>query len=162
MARRPAWMDSGVRWYRARIFRADLILVNRGSGLAKLGAMGRKLSTLIPSGVSHYPLAVSSFSPTTNSLSTPTSTITYDYLVVAPGLQSNFSAIPGLLEGLKDPEGPVSSIYQYASVEKAWKNIKEFKKGKAIFTQPAGIIKCAGAPQKVRFARLYLWSWVGS
>ena len=108
----------------------------------------------------------------------------YDFLVVAPGLKINFDAVKGLREGLDNPNGPVSSIYSVKSCEKTWKNIQNFKEGRAvslpdpvasvlasdlvtasisrrewlipnplllqIFTQPAGIIKCAGAPQKVR------------
>lgn len=89
--------------------------------------------------------------------------------MVAPGLKSDFKKIPGLEEALKDPNSGVSSIYKEESVEKAWKDIQEFGGGRAvsplmgggrqglisrgeqIFTQPAGIIKCAGAPQKVSF-----------
>lgn len=52
----------------------------------------------------------------------------------------------------------MSSVYALDSVEKAWKDISSFKGGKAIFTQPAGIIKCAGAPQKVLWMALSQWT----
>lgn len=51
----------------------------------------------------------------------------------------------------------VSSIYARDSVEQTWQNIKSFKEGKAIFTQPAGVIKCAGAPQKILWMALSQW-----
>ncbi|SCV67252.1 BQ2448_5898 [Microbotryum intermedium] len=129
-----------------------------GSGLAELDQMAQPLQDVIPSGVKHYSTAVESFSPESNSIKTSDgSTISYDYLVVAPGLKSDFAKIPGLLEGLKDPNSGVSSIYHYDSVQKAWSNIKDFQKGAAIFTQPAGIIKCAGAPQKILWMALSQW-----
>lgn len=56
----------------------------------------------------------------------------YDYLIVAPGLKSDFAKVEGLAEALKDPNGVVSSIYKEESVEKAWKNIQEFNGGRAV------------------------------
>lgn len=56
----------------------------------------------------------------------------YDFLVVAPGLKINFDAVKGLREGLDNPNGPVSSIYSVDSCEKTWKNIQNFKEGRAV------------------------------
>lgn len=56
----------------------------------------------------------------------------YDYLIVAPGLKINWDAIPGLAEGLADPNGPVSSIYSGAGAEKTFKNVQSLKKGTAV------------------------------
>mgnify|MGYP002630273058 CR=1 FL=1 len=41
------------------------------------------------------------------------------------------------------------SNYSYQTVNSTWDNIRNFKGGKAIFTQPAGAVKCGGAPQKI-------------
>lgn len=57
-------------------------------------------------------------------------------------------------EALKDPKSPVASIYQLNFAEKTARIGEALKKGKAIFTEPAMPIKCAGAPQKI----LYLWT----
>ena len=38
----------------------------------------------------------------------------------------------------------MSSIYSYNTADKAWRDIDALRSGKAIFTQPAGVIKCAG------------------
>jgi sulfide:quinone oxidoreductase len=43
----------------------------------------------------------------------------------------------------------VCSNYSYQTVNSTWDNIRNFKGGKAIFTQPAGAVKCGGAPQKI-------------
>lgn len=129
-----------------------------GSGLKPLGDMSRPLPSLIPSGVTHYPLKVSTFDPDNNALKTEDgSSLSYDYLVVAPGLETNFAGIKGLPEALQDPGSKVSSIYSDRTVEQVWRNIQGFKSGTAIFTQPAGVIKCAGAPQKILWMALSQW-----
>ena len=118
----------------------------------------RPLSSLIPAGTTHYSLGVSGFDPANNVVKTTDGTeVSYDYLIVAPGLETNFSGIAGLEDALQDPASQVSSIYSNKTVEQVWKNIQAFKKGNAIFTQPAGIIKCAGAPQKILWMALSQW-----
>jgi sulfide:quinone oxidoreductase len=75
--------------------------------------------------------------------------VEYDYLVVAPGIQINWGAIKGLKETLG--KNGVCSNYSYDTVEYTWENIRNLKSGRAIFTQPAMPIKCAGAPQKIAY-----------
>jgi sulfide:quinone oxidoreductase len=70
--------------------------------------------------------------------------LSYDALVVTPGLQSNWNAIKGLPEALADSTSGVSSIYSYDTCDKTWSDIEAIRSGKAVFTQPAGVIKCAG------------------
>ena len=71
-------------------------------------------------------------------------TLAYDALVVAMGLQVNFGAIEGLPKALADPSSGVSSIYSYETCDKVWEDIDALRAGRAIFTQPQGVIKCAG------------------
>lgn len=73
--------------------------------------------------------------------------ISYDYLVVAPGLAYDYSLVPGLAEGFE--KGNVVSVY--TDPRKAWKTISSFKGGTALFTQPTSPIKCGGAPQKIMY-----------
>ena len=121
--------------------------------------MQRPLPAVVPEGVRHYPLTVSKFDPDNNAVRTTEGVnLSYDYLVVAPGLETNFAGIGGLEAALADPNSMVSSIYSDRTVEQVWRNIQGFKKGRAIFTQPAGIIKCAGAPQKVLWMALSQWN----
>ena len=68
----------------------------------------------------------------------------YDVLVVATGLQINWDAIPGLRGALADPNSGVSSIYSYETCDKTWRDVDALRGGKAVFTQPAGVVKCAG------------------
>ncbi|KAI1343093.1 FAD/NAD(P)-binding domain-containing protein [Xylariaceae sp. FL0016] len=133
-----------------------------GSGLKPLQDMQKSMHDVIPQGVKHYPLRVSTFDPENNALKTAEGVdVSYDYLIVAPGLETNFAGVSGLEQALQDPSSQVSSIYSNMTVEQVWKNIQGFKKGQAIFTQPAGIIKCAGAPQKVMWMALSQWKREG-
>ncbi|RYP22865.1 hypothetical protein DL765_001461 [Monosporascus sp. GIB2] len=130
-----------------------------GSGLKPLDGMKRPLADVVPMGVKHYPLTVSTFDPENNVVKTSEGVnVSYDYLVVAPGLETNFASVSGLQEALADPTSQVSSIYSHKTVEQVWRNIQDFKEGKAIFTQPAGVIKCAGAPQKILWMALSQWN----
>ena len=60
------------------------------------------------------------------------------------GLQVNFGAIEGLPKALADPSSGVSSIYSYQTCDKTWHDIDALRAGRAIFTQPQGVVKCAG------------------
>ncbi|KAH7340442.1 hypothetical protein B0J17DRAFT_698999 [Rhizoctonia solani] len=121
-----------------------------GAGLKDKHDLRKPLVSLIPSHIAHHPSHVTKFSPESNSVTTNSGqTLTYDALVVAVGLQINWSAIDGLEKALADPTSGVSSIYSWDTCDKAWRDIDALREGRAIFTQPAGVIKCAGAPQKV-------------
>jgi sulfide:quinone oxidoreductase len=65
-------------------------------------------------------------------------------LVVAAGLQINWNAIKGLSSALADPTSGVSSIYSFETCDKVWDDIEALRAGNAIFTQPTGVVKCAG------------------
>ncbi|TBU50693.1 FAD/NAD(P)-binding domain-containing protein [Dichomitus squalens] len=121
-----------------------------GAGLKQKEETRRNLDTLIPSHLAHIPENVKAFEPKSNSVTTASGRkIGYENLVVATGLQTNWSSIPGLEKALADPSSGVSSIYSYNTADKVWRDIDALRSGKAIFTQPAGVIKCAGAPQKI-------------
>jgi sulfide:quinone oxidoreductase len=75
--------------------------------------------------------------------------ITYDYLVVCPGLQLDWDKISGLKETLG--KNYVCSNYSPDTVEYTWECIQNLQSGTALFTQPPMPIKCAGAPQKIMY-----------
>lgn len=76
--------------------------------------------------------------------------IEYDYLVVASGIECHYDKIPGLLEALKVPKGPVCSIYSPLYVNRVYDAFQAFPaRGNAIFTFPNSPVKCPGAPQKI-------------
>ncbi|GBE82311.1 Sulfide:quinone oxidoreductase, mitochondrial [Sparassis crispa] len=121
-----------------------------GAGLKQKSSTRRPLASLIGPHLSHIPENIKSFSPESSSVTTTSGrTISYDSLVVSAGLQTNWSAISGLSNALSDSSSGVSSIYSFETCDKVWRDIDALKSGNAIFTQPAGVIKCAGAPQKI-------------
>ncbi|MDP1664480.1 MAG: FAD/NAD(P)-binding oxidoreductase [Methylobacter sp.] len=90
------------------------------------------------------------FEPDDNSVSLRSGdTISYDYLVVCPGLQLDWDKIKGLKETLN--KNNVCSNYSAETVEYTWECIQNIKEGTALFTQPPMPIKCAGAPQKIMY-----------
>ena len=119
-----------------------------GAGAFNYEATRRDMASVIPDGVTWIQDAVTSFDPENNALKTrDTGTLTYDYLVVSPGLQMDLDGIEGLREALDTPD--VCS--NYVDPNKTWEVIRKFKGGNAVFTQPATPIKCGGAPQKIMY-----------
>lgn len=59
--------------------------------------------------------------------------ISYDYLVVATGIECNFEKIKGVKENLG--KNGVCSIYAFDQCEGVFENAQALKGGRAIFTQ---------------------------
>jgi sulfide:quinone oxidoreductase len=104
----------------------------------------------IPRGVKWLQDSVVSFTPEENRLQTQHGqTVSYETLVIAPGIQIDWQVITGLKEALgKDG---VCSNYAIGGASYTWELLNTFKGGNAIFTFPATPIKCAGAPQKIMY-----------
>lgn len=121
-----------------------------GAGLARKETTERSEKSVMPRRATWIRDAVTEFRPEQNSLKTRDGkTITYDWLIVAAGLQINWGKIPGLRESIgKDG---VCSNYSYETVDSTWEAIRNFRGGTAIFTNPSGAVKCGGAPQKIMY-----------
>ena len=119
-----------------------------GGGVFPKEVSEREEADYIPASATWIRDAVVSFQPEANAVTTRAGkTYTYDVLVVAPGIQLDWNKVEGLEEAL-GTDG-VCSNYSYATVESTWRFLQAFRGGKAIFTFPATLIKCAGAPQKI-------------
>lgn len=119
-----------------------------GAGTFDYNKTRRSEKDLIPQGVKWIQDYATSFEPEANTVNTKSSgAITYDYLIVAPGIQYNLDGITGLREALETPD----VVSNYLDPKKTWKAIKSLKKGNAVFTQPTTPIKCGGAPQKIAY-----------
>ena len=78
--------------------------------------------------------------------------VSYDYLVLCPGLQLDWNKIQGLTDTIN--KNNVCSNYSAETTEYTWQCIQEMVakgSGTALFTQPPMPIKCAGAPQKIMY-----------
>ncbi len=121
-----------------------------GAGILPREWTERDQAAVIPKGVGWVKESVVALSPETKEVELSSGKkISYEMLVVAPGIQVNWSAIEGLTDTIG--ENGVCSNYSYAHVEKTWKFIREFKGGRALFTFPNTPVKCAGAPQKIMY-----------
>ena len=119
-----------------------------GAGTYDYNKTRKPMADLIPKGVDWIKDYASGFDAKNNKIHTENSgEISYDYLVVAPGLVVDTSLIEGLTDALD--KGNVCSIY--TDPEHTWKVISNMKKGRAVFTQPTTPIKCGGAPQKIAY-----------
>src|SRR5258708_20164397 len=121
-----------------------------GAGVYPKEVSRRKEKDLIPRGVDWLQEEVIEFNPDLNEVVTRQGTrVSYRHLVVGTGLKLDWDKIPGLAESIG--KNVVCSNYSYNTVESTWKNIREFRSGTAIFTQPLPPIKCGGAPQKIMY-----------
>jgi len=121
-----------------------------GGGAAKKEATEQPEASVIPKGATWIQDAVAEFRPGENAVLTAGGKrVTYDFLVVSPGIQLNWGAIKGLKEAIG--KNGVCSNYSYEYVGTTWEFIRNFKGGTAIFTHPATPIKCGGAPQKIAY-----------
>lgn len=81
--------------------------------------------------------------------------VAYGQLVVCPGLQYDWDAVPGLAEAVHSPHG--ASHYEFDLAPKAWALLSGMTSGTAVFTMPAGPIKCGGASQKPMYLACDYW-----
>lgn len=120
----------------------------------------RPLQSVLPKGVTHIAQAVTEFFPEQNQVKLTTGELLgYDQLVVAAGIQINWGAIKGLTETLG--KNGVTSNYRYDLAAYTWQLVQQFRGGTAIFTQPAGAVKCPGAPQKALYLSADYWQQKG-
>jgi sulfide:quinone oxidoreductase len=119
-----------------------------GAGAYDIKKTAKPMSEMIPDKVKWVKDYATGFRPEENVVTTAVSgDISYDFLVVSPGLVMDTSLIEGLTEALG--KGVVCS--NYTDPEHTWDVIRNFKGGNAIFTQPTTPIKCGGAPQKIAY-----------
>lgn len=121
-----------------------------GAGAYDFEKTRRTVSSLIPNGVTLIEASATEFNPEANSLSISTGgKISYDYLIVCPGLELNWSAIAGA-EALGS--SGVCSNYSAQHVEYTWECLQSVKpNSKLLFTQAPLPFKCPGAPQKIAY-----------
>jgi len=132
-----------------------------GGGIFHPQQTVQPMHAVMPSRVKHIKAAAASFQPENNTVKLEDGrTVSYDYLVMAPGLKLNWAGI----EGLEDTLGKngVTSNYLFELAPYTWKLVQQTKGGKAIFTQPPMPIKCAGAPQKAMYLSCSEWEKQGT
>lgn len=122
-----------------------------GAGAYPLAKTRRHEGALIPSGVDWIRDSAQEFEPTQNRVKLRSGdNVTYDYLVICPGVDLNWEGVDGLTETLG--KNGVCSNYAADQAEYTWSCIQSLKSGsKVLFTQPPLPFKCPGAPQKIAY-----------
>ena len=140
--------------------------VFQAAGLYTHDDLMKENSDFIPDDVNWIKDAVESIDADNNTLVTRSGeSVSYDYLVVAAGIDYHYEEIRGLKEEDIGTKG-ISSVYlnnfekgttDGGSITWDWFNqLKQAsatgnKKPRVIYTQPATPIKCGGAPQKILY-----------
>lgn len=127
-----------------------------GGGAYDVKKTRRPLADVLPNGVTWIQAAVTEVLADEQTLVLDSGQrVSWNNLVVCPGLRLAWEKI----EGLQDTLGRngVTSNYSYEHAAYTWQLVQQLKGGKAIFTQPAMPIKCAGAPQKAMYLSCDHW-----
>lgn len=128
-----------------------------GGGIFDAPDTAKTMGSLIPRGVHWIKAAVAAFEPEDNAVILDgCRVVKYTRLIVCPGIKLDWHSVEGLVETLG--QNGVTSNYRYDLAPYTWELVKDMNEGRAIFTQPAMPIKCAGAPQKAMYLSGDAWS----
>jgi sulfide:quinone oxidoreductase len=131
-----------------------------GAGVFSAEFTKRTEKSVMPKAVDWIKKAASGFAPEDNKvLLADGSSVAYRVLVACPGIKLDWEAIDGLTETLG--QNGVTSNYRYDLAPYTNRLVKDFKQGRALFTQPPMPIKCAGAPQKSMYLSCSGWERAG-
>lgn len=121
-----------------------------GGGAFNRSNTVKNQADVMPKGVKWIKQKAVTFQPESNQIQLEHGdTMQYDFLVVAPGIQLNWSSVKGLQESLG--KNGVCSNYSYQTAPYTFECIKNLKGGKAIFHNPHTPVKCGGAPHKIMY-----------
>ena len=119
-----------------------------GAGAFKMENTQKTMSSVMPSGADWIRDYATEFDTEAHAVETKESgKISYDFLVVCPGLVME----PGMIEGLEEALDSGVVCSNYTNPEHTYEVLRNFRGGNALFTQPTTPIKCGGAPQKIAY-----------
>ncbi|MFB7470750.1 FAD-dependent oxidoreductase [Kitasatospora sp. NPDC056184] len=127
-----------------------------GGGRAPLAESIRPQASVLPKGVAWIRRAAVAVDPDAREVALDDGgTVSYEHLVVCPGIQLDWDRVPGLEAGLG--RDGLSSNYLPQHAPATWRFIRGTRSGSAVFSMPAGAIKCGGAPQKIAYLAADHW-----
>ncbi|MGZ0204646.1 FAD-dependent oxidoreductase [Streptomyces sp. RM1] len=127
-----------------------------GGGQASLRSTRRAEAAVIPDGVRWIRRHALAVDPDARTVTlSGGAELGYEYLVMAPGLQLDWDAVPGLAEAVGHDR--VCSNYAPEYAPRTWDLIRNMRSGTAVFTHPASPLKCGGAPQKIAYLAADHW-----
>lgn len=129
-------------------------------GVARMHEAVRPQAAVMPKGVGWIRETVADVDPVGRHIAFESGgRMTYDHVVVCPGMQLDWQAVPGLAEARRTPA--VASHYEFELVSKASRLLRDVRGGTVVFTQPPGAAKCAGASQKPMYLACDYWRATG-
>jgi len=131
-----------------------------GGGVFDRRKTERAMAAVMPKRARWIRAAVAGFKPENDTVVLDNGdSLRYRTLVACPGIKLNWDAIEGLRESLG--KNGVTSNYMFDVAPYTWELVQALKGGRALFTQPAMPIKCAGAPQKAMYLSCDHWNRTG-
>jgi sulfide:quinone oxidoreductase len=125
-------------------------------GTARASQAARPQSQVMPRGVVWIQDTVQTADPENNVITLSSGRrVTYDHLIVCPGIQKDWDRVPGLPEAMASPYG--ASNYEFELAKKASRLLRDFREGTVVFTQPSGPASCAGSAQKPMYLACDYW-----
>ena len=125
-------------------------------GRAKAAEAVRTQSSVMPHGVEWIRDSAVDVDPAGNTVTLASGRrLGFGHLVVCPGLQLDWTGIPGLAEAVHSTSG--ASHYDFSLAAKSWALLSGLRAGTAVFTMPSGPIKCGGAAQKPMYLACDYW-----
>ncbi|WP_440708163.1 NAD(P)/FAD-dependent oxidoreductase [Herbiconiux sp. YIM B11900] len=129
-------------------------------GTAPASKATRPQASVMPKGVSWIKARVRGIDPVAKTVELSSGgLVSYGQLIVCPGIQKNWDAVPGLVQAMASPSG--ISNYEYDYAQKASQVLRETRSGTVVFTQPSGPATCAGAAQKPMYLACDYWRATG-
>ncbi|MCB1948917.1 bifunctional protein tyrosine phosphatase family protein/NAD(P)/FAD-dependent oxidoreductase [Nitrosomonas sp.] len=154
LKRRPALRIAVIEASDKHYYQPAWTLVGGGAYAAEQTV--RRMADVMPEQAEWIHAEASAFDPDNNLVVLADGRkIGYRQLIVCPGIRLAWEKIAGV-EGTLGENG-VTSNYRFDLAPYTWSLVREFKQGKALFTQPPMPIKCAGAPQKAMYLASDHW-----
>jgi sulfide:quinone oxidoreductase len=127
-----------------------------GAGLATVQELSRSQESVMPDGVRWLQDTVQEIDPAGRRVQLGSGTeLTYGDVVLTPGSEPDWDAVPGSAEAMLSPAGSTNYVVDLAP--KTWQLVQAMRSGRAVFTLPDGPAPCAGAGQKILYMACDYW-----
>jgi sulfide:quinone oxidoreductase len=129
-------------------------------GTARASQATRPQGSVTPKGVTWIQDRVARIDPDAKTVTLASGrSVGYGQLIVCPGIQKDWDAVPGLADAMASPVG--ISNYEHHYAHKASTVLRDVRSGTVVFTQPGGPGTCSGASQKPMYLACDHWRAVG-
>jgi sulfide:quinone oxidoreductase len=125
-------------------------------GRARASEATRPQAQAMPRGVEWIRDSVSSLDPASHSIALASGgSLTYDSVVVCPGISRDWEAVPGLAAAMRSADGV--SNYELDLAHKASLRLRDLRRGTVVFVQPRQPASCNDAAQKPMYLACDWW-----